>query len=303
MDVSVVIVSYNGRDLLRSCLSSLYQHTRNQQSEVIVVDNASRDGTPEMVAAEFSQVRLVRRSANGGYARAVNQGFALAQGTVILVLNPDAELTADILTPMRSYLIGHPKIGILAPKLTNGDGSLQLSCRAFPGFSAALFNRYSLLTRLFPSNRFSARYLMSAFDHSTIADVDWVSGACWLLPRTVYEEIGPLDERYFWSIEDVDYCQRVHRAGKRVVYYPEVSLVHHIGGSSATLPNRSITERHRGMWRYYRQYLRPRSAIVRVAVDSLAGAGIFARLIAQLTAENARRVLRSRRRRGPAAQS
>lgn len=303
MDVSVVIVSYNGRDLLRRCLSSLYQHTRNQQFEVIVIDNASLDGTPEMVEAEFGQVRLVRRETNGGYARAVNQGFALAQGDVVLVLNPDAELTADILTPMRSYLLAHPDIGILAPKLTNDDGSLQLSCRAFPGFSAALFNRYSLLTRLFPSNRFSTRYLMSTFDHSTIADVDWVSGACWLLPRTVHEEIGPLDERYFWSIEDVDFCQRVHRAGKRVVYYPEVSLLHHIGGSSATLPNRSIAERHRGMWRYYRQYLRPRTAIARVAVDGLAGGGIFARMIAQLTAENVRRFLEAWRHGKPTAQS
>ena len=291
MDVSIVLVSYNGQDLLRRCLASIYDHTRDLQFEVIVVDNASQDGTPQMVAAEFPQVTLERRSSNAGFARAANQGIGLARGAAFFLLNPDTELIGDLLPPMLAHLRQHPNIGILAPKLLDADDSLQLSCRSFPGLSTALFNRYSLLTRLFPSNRFSARYLMTDFDHDTVADVDWASGACWLLPRRAYEKIGPLDEGYFWSLEDVDYCRRARRAGLGVVYFPRVSVRHHIGGSAATLPSRTIVERHRGMWRYYRSYLRPDGVVTRPVVDGLVRLGILLRCGGQLALHSLRRAL------------
>ncbi len=291
MDVSVVIVSYNARDFLRRCLTSIYEHTRGPSFEVVVVDNASRDGTPEMVAADFPQVTLLRRSSNAGFATAANEGLQTARGDAFLVLNPDSELTSDILPPMLAYLCEHPDIGILAPKILNEDGSLQLSCRSFPGFDIALFNRHSLATRLLPNNPFSTRYLMSNFDHESVADVDWASGACWLLPRRVFEHVGPLDGGYFWSIEDVDYCQRLHRAGLRVVYFPQATVLHYIGRSSATIPNRSIIARHRGMWRYYRRYLRPAGVLTGAASDLLVAAGIGARCGANLGASMLRRGL------------
>lgn len=292
MDISIVIVSYNGRDFLRRCLTSVYEHTQSVEFEVIVVDNASRDGTPEMVMAEFPQVTLVRRASNAGFAYAVNQGISVARGGAFFLLNPDTEITSNVLPPMLAYLREHTDIGILAPKLLDADGSLQFSCRAFPSFSTALFNRYSLFTRLFPKNRFSARYLMTDFDHSRIADTDWASAACWLLPRRAYEKIGPLDEGYFWSIEDVDYCQRVHLGGLRVVYFPEVALRHHIGASAVTLATRTIIERHRSMWRYHRTYLRPSGAVARPIVDTLVRAGILLRCGAQLASHNLRRAVR-----------
>ena len=291
MDVSIIIVSYNGSDFLRRCLASIYEQTRDVDFEVVVVDNASQDGTPEMVTAEFPQVTLVRRASNAGFAYAVNQGIGLARGAAFLILNPDSELTDNILPPMLAYLRAHPDIGILAPRLLDEDGSLQLSCRSFPSFNTALFNRYSLLTRLLPRNRFSRRYLMTDFDHGSIADVDWASAACWLLPLQAYEKVGPLDEGYFWSIEDVDYCQRVHRAGLRVVYFPEAAVRHRIGGSSATLLNRTILERHRSMWRYYRTYLRPGGAITGSVVDAVVRMGIMLRCGAQLASHSLRRLL------------
>ena len=295
MDVSIIIVSYNGRDFLRRCLASLYEHTRAVEYEVIVVDNASRDGTPGMVRDEFPQVRLFALPDNAGFAGGVNQGMTAARGGAFLLLNPDTTVDAEILPPMLAFLRKHPDIGILARKLLDEDGALQLSCRAFPGFATALFNRYSLLTRLLPANRFSRRYLMSDFDHSGTADVDWASAACWLLPRSTYEHVGPLDEGYFWSIEDVDYCQRVHRAGLRVVYFPEVALRHRIGASSATLPNKTLIARHRSMWRYYRLYLRPRAALARLPVDALVGLGIALRCATLLASHNARHALAGRR--------
>lgn len=281
MDASIVIVSYNGRDWLRRCLASIYQHTVGTEYEVVVVDNASRDGTPDMVASEFSRVTLIRRQSNDGFARGVNEGLAIAKGDTLLVLNPDCEFTSDALAPMLAYLRAHSDIGILAPKLLDPDGTLQLSCRAFPGFSAALFNRYSLLTRVFRHNAMSSRYLMTDFDHGSIAEVDWVSAACWLLPRATYEALGGLDEGYFWSIEDVDYCQRVHRAGLRVVYFPDVAVRHRIGGSSSSAPARTVIARHRGMWRYYTSYMRPRGWRAPL-VDSAVWLGIQARQAGQL---------------------
>ena len=298
MDVSIVIVSYNGRDFLHRCLASIYRHTRDIEYEVVVVDNASRDDTPQMVRDGFPQARLIVQPHNAGFAGGANRGLAEAQGDALLLLNPDTLFDGNILPSMLAYLRRHADIGILAPKLVDEDGSLQLSCRAFPGLQTALFNRYSLLTRLVPGNRFSRRYLMTDFDHSRIADVDWASAACWLIARATYERVGPLDEGYFWSIEDVDYCQRVHRAGLRVVYYPEVAIRHRIGASSETLPNRTVIARHRSMWRYYRSYLRPRAAPPAFAVDVLVGAGIAARAGALLAGNNVRRLLdRGRRRR------
>ena len=292
MDVSIVIVSYNGRDYLRRCLASIVERTRDVEYELIVVDNASRDGTPDMVAAEFPHVTLVRRSTNGGFACGVNEGLRRARGEAFLLLNPDSEITDNVLPPMLSYLRSHPDAGILAPRLLDIDGSLQLSCRAFPGFATALFNRYSLATKLFRRNPLSRRYLMADFGHDRIADVDWVTGACWMLPRRAYDAIGPLDEGYFWSIEDVDCCQRAHRAGLRVVYFPEVAVVHHIGKSAAALPTSSIMARHRGMWRYYASYLRPRLPGVRQLLDSAVLLGIALRAGTQIAAQGARRALK-----------
>jgi hypothetical protein len=256
MDLSIIIVSYNGREHLRKCLQSLAAHGPDVEHEVIVVDNASQDGSAEMVAAEFPQARLLTLPKNVGFAAGANRGIGEASGEAIVLLNPDSELKEDVFGPMLTHLRDNPDIGILAPKLRDEDGSLQLSCRRFPTFSVALFNRYSLLTRLLPRNRFSARYLLTDWDHSAVAAVDWVSGACLMARRSLFEEIGPLDEGYFMYIEDVDLCQRVHRAGYKVVYFPEAAITHHIGRSSHTLPSRSIVERHRSMWHYYKKYLR-----------------------------------------------
>ncbi len=287
-DVSVIIVTFNGCDHVRRCLASVYEHTRDWPFDVVVVDNASSDGTPDMVQREFPQVRLVRRSRNSGFAAGVNEGIALSSSNAVLILNPDAELIGDVLPPMLSYLEQHPDVGLLAPKLLDSAGTVQLSCRAFPGYGTALFNRYSLLTRLFPRNHASSNYLMTQFDHSAIADVDWVSGAAWLLPRSTIDRVGTLDEGYFWSIEDVDYCQRIHRAGLRVVYFPDVSVVHRIGGSSSSAPSRAIIARHRGMWRYYTMYLRPENIVARIGLNVAVAGGISVRCAAQLAVKRER---------------
>lgn len=294
MDVSVVIVSYNARDHLRRCLESLLRFTRAVEAEVIVVDNASEDGSAGMVADDFPQVRLIRNRRNLGLARATNIGVAAAHGEFILWLNPDCELHEPILGPMLHYLHNNPEVGVLGPCLINPDGTLQLSARSFPGFATAFFNRYSLATKLWPNNPFSRRYLLTDWDHKSIREVDWVSGACMLIPRWLFLELDGLDEAFFMYIEDVDFCYRVRAVGMKVVYFPLVSVIHHIGISTRTAPLRMVWERHRSMWHYYRKHL-ARGPLF----DALVGVAILLRCLTLLlftalvrSAETAARVHR-----------
>jgi len=285
--MSIIIVSYNGREYLRRCLASVLQHTQADDCEVVVVDNASRDGSADLVAAEFPSVRLLRRPNNAGLSKALNEGIRLSRGDMVVLLNPDVELRDNPFPAMMRYLREHPEVGVLGPRIMDDDGSLQLSCRRFPTFSVVFFNRYSLLTRFFPRNPLSTRYLMTNFDHTRTAEVDWLSLACWMAPHRLFDEVGFLDEGYFLYNEDVDFCQRVRRAGRKVVYFPEVSLVHHIGGSTSTLPNRSVIERHRSMWRYYRKYMRRG-----LLLDGPVLAGITGRCAYTLALNNAKRAWR-----------
>lgn len=287
VEVSVVIVSYNSRADLPACLESLREHTRGISLEVIVVDNASADGTAAFVETCYPWVRLVRRSKNIGLSGALNEGVAVSSGRFVMALNPDTRMEHEVLAPLAAYLREHPEAGIVAPKLLNDDGSLQLSCRAFPGYSTALFGRYSLLTRLLPRNRHSKRYLMGGYDHASIRDVDWVSGAALMFPRAVFDGVGGWDAGFFMFSEDVDFCRRVHDAGYRVVYFPQVALYHRIGVSRRA-PARIVVARHRSMWRYYRKHLRGN-----VLQDAVTAAGIASRCAVAL-AGNGVRALRSR---------
>lgn len=281
--LSIVIVSFNAREHLRRCLETLIAHQRGDY-QIIVIDNASSDGSVDMVAQnfrgqDFPKVTIIRSSRNWGFAAAAAAASdpSVATGEVIAYLNPDSELTEDAFSAPADYLLANPDIGVLGLKVLDPDGTLQLSVRRFPGLEAALFNRYSLITRLFPKNRLSTRYLMTDWSHDQIADVDWVSGACLLTTRAVLDKVGLFDEAYFWGFEDVDFCQRVHRAGLRVVYYPLTSVIHHIGASARTVPTRALVARHRGMWRYYRRWL-SKGPIV----DSMVFAGIWARCALQI---------------------
>jgi hypothetical protein len=291
VDLSVVVVSFNGRDYLRRCLASLLGHTKGVSCEVIVVDNASWDGSAQMVEAEFPQVALIRLPVNVGFAAGCNRGIERAAGEFVLLLNPDTELAEDALSPMVAYCRQNPSVGLLGPKLLNSDGSLQLSCRRFPSHMTSLFNRQSILTRLFPGNPFSRRYLMTDWAHDRIEPVDWLSGACVMLRREMVERIGAMDEGYFMYIEDVDLCYRAHQAGYEVVYFPQVAVTHHIGRSTETMPNRSIVQWHRSMWRYYRKHMRGNFLL-----DVLTLAGIAARCLYQLVLQNGRRLVTRARR-------
>jgi GT2 family glycosyltransferase len=272
-----------------ACLRSLRQHVGGVTYEVTVVDNASSDGTAEYVRREHPWVRVIARSSNGGLSRAVNEGVAASTGTYAMALNPDTHIEHDALSPLAAYLREHPDCGVVAPKLLDDDGTLQLSCRSFPGYTTALFGRYSLLTRFVPGNRYSRDYLLTDFDHASTREVDWVSGAAMMFPRAVFDRIGGWDAGYFMFNEDVDFCKRVRDAGLRVVYLPEAFVYHEIGVSKRA-PARIVFERHKSMWRYYRKHVRGN-----VALDVVTAAGIAARCALVLTSSGVRSLVRRSR--------
>ena len=269
--ISLCIVSWNVRDHLLACLNSLVDASRGCPIETIVVDNASSDDTVALLRERFQHVNLIANNENRGFAGGTNQAMAQARGDYLLLINPDTVLPEGALRELLAVAEAHPEAGIVAPKLINPDGSLQHSCRRFPSVAAAVF-RHTILGRLFPNNPWTTDYIMSDWAHDELREVDWVSGACFLVRRELYEQIGPLDDRFFWGSEDVDYCYRAHQAGYGVLYTPTPVITHIIGSSSSQMPVRMIIHFHRGMHRLYRKHMAPN-----VVAYGLASVGIVLR--------------------------
>ena len=268
MDLSTVIVNYRARRALIDCLASLELDAAGFEHEIVVVDNDPSDGTLEMVARRFPKVRSIANAENVGFARAVNQGIAATTGEYVMVLNPDCFIEHGSLAPLIGYLRAHPRAGVVGPRMIGHDGKLQYSARSFPGPLTFLFNRYSLLTRLFPGNPYSRRYLLSDWDHASVRSVDWLSGACLMVRRAAIDQVGPMDEAYFMFNEDVDWCRRMKEGGWKVVYVPEAMIYHDIGASRRKVATKVIVERHRGMIHYFHKY-HPSHPVVTFLADAL----------------------------------
>ncbi|UCD39027.1 MAG: glycosyltransferase family 2 protein, partial [Fidelibacterota bacterium] len=234
MMLSVIVVSFNVREFVKQCLTSLRYAHFTGQVEVVIVDNNSADNTVEMVGRLFPDVRLIANTENKGFAAAVNQGVAAARGDTLLLLNPDTILEEGTLQVLADYLEAHPEVGCVGPKILNSDGSLQQACkRSFPSPWVAL--TYFLgLARLFPRSRLFGRYNLTYLDPDQTHEVDALSGSCMCLPRKVWDSVGPMDESFFLFGEDLDYCYRIHQAGYKVVYHPATQIVHYKGESVKT---------------------------------------------------------------------
>jgi GT2 family glycosyltransferase len=282
--LSVVIVNFNSGGLLVRCVESLDRNLSGLDHEVCVVDNASTDDSATTVAERFAKVEVVTTPENRGFSHGVNVGLARTRGEIVMWLNPDTELLDGGISEVVRSFEANARIGILGPQVVSADGTVQLSCRAWPGYKTALFNRYSLLTRLLPDNPHSREYLQADWDHRSAREVDWVSGCCLVHRRRVAEEIGGLDEAFFMYCEDVDFCRRARLAGWSTLYTPAMRVLHHIGGSSRKVRRRMIVERHRSMWRYYRKHFddgRLTNAVVWAGIGSRAALKLLASLASQ----------------------
>ncbi len=229
--LSVVIVSWNVRDLLRRALSSIRgSWPATAVPELIVVDNASQDGSAEMVRSEYPEVRLIANDENRGFTGGNNQGIGFATGDYVLLLNPDTEIVEDALATMVAYLQEHGDVGLVGPKLLDPDGSPQSSRRRFPDLSV-LFLESTWLESLLP-RRHLQRYYVDDVSDSVVQDVDWVTGAAMMVRRQVIESVGRLDESFFMYSEELDWCRRIKSSGWRIVYLPTARVIHYGGKSS-----------------------------------------------------------------------
>jgi hypothetical protein len=253
MDLSVLIINWNTKEDLRNCLRSLCTQKFRHSVEIVVADNASSDGSREMVVAEFPEVHLVVHSTNLGFGAGNNRAFSATHARYVLFLNSDTLVTECALDRLVNFADAHPDVGIIGPKLLNRDGSLQYSCRSFPNLATGLF-RNTPLGRLFPKNRFNREYLLTDWDHTTPREVDWVSGAAMLVRREAFQQLGGFDEGYFMYCEDVDLCYRAHQVGWKVVYFPDSVIYHLIGRSSDKVPARMTYHFHKSMYRFYKKH-------------------------------------------------
>jgi N-acetylglucosaminyl-diphospho-decaprenol L-rhamnosyltransferase len=244
-DLSIVIVSWNVKELLCRCLRSVLdslklQGARALAAEVLVVDNASRDGSAEMVRGEFAQARVLANARNEGFTRGNNQGIAASDGRHVLLLNPDTEVVGDALTLMVDYMEGHPEVGALGPQLLYPDGRIQSSRRRFPDLRTALVEGTFLQPWIGENATLTRYYVLDRRDEER-QEVDWLVGACLLLRRDAIDKVGLLDERFFMYSEEMDWCYRARQLGWKVVYLPKAQVIHHEGKSSEqVLPLRHL---------------------------------------------------------------
>jgi N-acetylglucosaminyl-diphospho-decaprenol L-rhamnosyltransferase len=254
VDLSCIIVNYKNSESLKDCLESLYQTVQRIDFETIIIDNSENDlGLPPLKEL-YPKAQFVSNSSNVGFSKANNQAAKIAQGKVLFFLNPDTILFDQAIDSMYRYYCSHKEIGVLGPKVVDPEGSLQYSCRRYPTLWTGLFNRYSILSRLFPENRFTSHYLMRDFDHNEIRQVDWLSGCCLMVSKSIFEKSHGFDENYFLFNEDVDLCRTIKQAGKEVIYFPEATIIHQVSTSNSKTTARIIIQRHLGMMHYFKKY-------------------------------------------------
>ncbi|UCE03452.1 MAG: glycosyltransferase [Candidatus Latescibacterota bacterium] len=254
--LALVIVSYNTRKLIRRCLDSLRAFPPACDYEVIVVDNASRDGSAAMLQQEFPHVPVVLNRHNLGYAVAVNQGLEATNTEYVLILNPDIVLRQGCIDSLVDFMDAHPDAGLAGGKLINTDGTLQYSCRSFYT-PKTLIMRRTILGRLFPRSQTIRKHLMLDYDHREPRAVDWVIGACMMVRRRAVEAVGGMDERFFLYFEDVDWCFRMGRQGWRVYYVPQAEMVHeHRRESAKPRFSRSFWAHLGSLLRFYEKWNR-----------------------------------------------
>jgi GT2 family glycosyltransferase len=242
--VSIIILSYNTEALLQTCLQSIFRHVKQGTFEVIVVDNNSADGSVAMVKKEFPQVRLIENKENAGFAKGCNTGAAKAKGNYLLFLNSDVELTDDAIAPLVAAFEKHSNIAVVGGLLDNSDGSRQRSFGAF-------YSLPNVFLLLFGGEKGE----LSRFTAKKVMAVDWVSGGFMLVKKADFEEIKGFDEHFFMYIEDMEFCYRMHLAGKTVLVVPS-STIKHVGHGSS---NRTfaIVSIYKGLQYFYKKHKNP----------------------------------------------
>ena len=232
MDLSIIIVNYNVKEFLQNLIHSIYKAAQRITFEIIVVDNASNDGSVEFIREKFPLVKLISNNKNLGFSRGNNIGLKEATGKYILLINPDTLVSEDTFEKMIRFFQDNPEAGLAGCKILNPDGTLQLACRrSFPGPWTS-FCKVTGLSSMFPKSRLFAKYNLTYLDADQTYEVDAISGSFMMLTKEIYEKVGGLDEQFFMYGEDLDFCYRVQKAGYKVIYFHETQIIHYKGEST-----------------------------------------------------------------------
>jgi len=251
IQISIIIVSYNVRWYLSNALASVLCAVDGLTHEIIVIDNASTDGSVEMLRDRFTMVRLITNQTNVGFAAANNQGLSLAGGKYIVLLNPDTLVQEDSFSSLMQFMDTHPRAGIATCKILNADGGFSVDSRhSIPSPMTAFWKQIGL-SRLFPNSRRFARYNLTFLDENEIHRVDAISGSFMFLRAETVQQVGKLDEDYFMYCEDVDYCYRVGRAGWDIYYLPVTAIIHYKGESTRKENYRYAINFNRSLYLFY----------------------------------------------------
>ena len=253
MDISVIIVNWNSQAYLERCLESFAQAPSSRSVEIIVVDNGSTDGSPEIVEARFPHVRLIRNRENLGFARANNMAIRESRGRYVSLVNSDVEVLPGCLDALADFLDQHPDVGNVGPRILYPNRTLQSSCRRFP----TLWNNFcsaSGLATLFPGSRIFCGEHMLYFRYDRTLPVDVLVGCFWMMRQEAVEAVGFLDEDFFIYGEDVDWCRRCRKSGWQVVFFPGAEAIHHRAASSAANPVRFAVLQQQSVLRYWAKH-------------------------------------------------
>lgn len=226
IDISIVIISWKMKELLKSCLQSIYKFTTDVNCEIIVIDNDSQDGTSEMIQSEFPEIILIKNKENRGVAPARNQGMAISNGKYVLILDADVELIENSIFKLFEFMESNADCGLVGSKLVSTDRQLQFSCKRFPNLLSFIFRRLEHFDVI--KNSKTLRYhTMQDWEHKEIKEVDYLIGACQFIRSDVIKKIGMYDDKIFYGPEDIDFCLRIWKAGWKVMYNPFTQIVHH----------------------------------------------------------------------------
>lgn len=289
MEISVVIVSWNTRDLLRDCLASVL---REGVEEIVVIDNGSHDGSPDMVRQEFPQVMLLEPGENLGFARANELALPVCTCRYLMLLNPDTIVLPGAFHKLVRYLEDHPQVGVVGPMLLNDDGTLQPSACRFPSLLTEFYEWFGL-RGLFPKSRFFGR-LYYGYQADRPFAADWVIGACMLVRRSVYLQVGGLDGRFFMYGEELDWCYRIRQSGWQIHYVPEAQVIHYGGQSAMKAASPQLVEYFRSRHQFHHKHhsFGYRLAMRLLYITSLGLRVVGYRLWASLVPTNRERVLK-----------
>ena len=253
IDLSIIIVSWNAKMFLRNCLQSIFESVNSVNYEILVVDNDSSDGSPDMVKNEFPHVKLICNGDNLGFAKANNIGIKQSSGRYLCLINSDIIVHKYCLYPMMVYMDQNPEIGMLGPKVLNPDHTLQYNYRKFPTYWNTLCRALALDT-LFPKSRLFGSRLYSLIAIDSPCSLDVLFGCFWMVRRKALDEVGLLDEQFFMYSEDIDLCKRFGETGWEVVYFPDAEAIHYGGGSSSNAPIDLYIELKRSSLLYWKKY-------------------------------------------------